>query len=113
MARINWKPSIKTDRNERAELWMVDFTTDAVGNRVKTVTQITKVWVAVRSVGQSEYYQAAQVGLKPQLVFVVSSVDYSGESEVYYKGKRYSVYRSYTQGDETELYCEIQTENVP
>jgi len=58
----------------------------------------------VRSATRSEFYAAANEGLKPELVITIShSIDYNGERELEYDGERYVVIRTYWSGDEVEL----------
>lgn len=67
----------------------------------------TFVWREVfankKSVKQSEFYQAANVGLKPELVFEVHSFEFNNDEKVKYNGKEYSIVRVYENGDITEL----------
>lgn len=65
------------------------------------------VFVNVQSVTRQEFFDAGQAGLQPQYVFVMFGPDYEGEKAVEYKGKRYSVYRTYARKDDNlELYVE-------
>lgn len=65
------------------------------------------VFVNVQSVTRQEFFDAGQAGLQPQYVFVMFGPDYEGEKVVEYKGKRYSVYRTYARKDDNlELYVE-------
>ncbi len=70
------------------------------------VTQETtrEVLGQLGSVGQTEFYQAHGVGLKPELKFVLADyLDYEGETLVEYEGQRYRVLRTYRSGQELEL----------
>ena len=56
-------------------------------------------------ISQSEFYRAAQAGLKPQIKMTVFEYDYSGEKEVEFDGRRYEVIRVYpANGERMELY---------
>jgi SPP1 family predicted phage head-tail adaptor len=59
------------------------------------------------SVKRSEFYQAANAGLKPELVFEVRSAEFSNDEKVRYpsgdEGKVYSIIRAYDKGETTEL----------
>lgn len=85
-----------------AVLTLIEYGTptyDEYGNEVLTETR-HDVFCKVRSTWHSEYYDAAQVGLHPSLTFIISHrVDYHGEQEVEYGGKRYDVIR--TDWDDT------------
>ena len=50
----------------------------------------------VDSVTRSEFFEAGRNGLNPEFVFRVFFGDYEGgERLVEYRGKRYSIYRTY------------------
>lgn len=49
----------------------------------------------IQSAGRSEFYQAAQAGIKPELEADLFFDDYSGEPFAEYNGIPYSVVRSY------------------
>ena len=70
---------------------------------------IKNVVVEVRSVSQSEYFAGRQGGLTPDLSFLLSAFDYSGEKVIEYEGRRYAIYRTY-EADENniELYAQIE-----
>jgi SPP1 family predicted phage head-tail adaptor len=72
--------------------------TDAGGfQESKTARQ---VFADKRSVRQSEFYQAASTGLKPEIVFVIRRIDYEDERLLAYKGLEYSVIRTFEAKDE-------------
>lgn len=67
------------------------------------------VVVEVRSVSQSEYFAGRQGGLTPDLSFLLSVFDYSGEKVVEYNGTRYAIYRTYESDDNyVELYAQVE-----
>ncbi|MBE6068844.1 MAG: phage head-tail adapter protein [Clostridium lundense] len=82
-----------------------------LGNLVETIEYgepiQSMVWREVfankKSVRQSEFYQAANVGLKPEIIFEVHSFEFSNDEKVRYKGKEYSIIRAYEKGEITEL----------
>ena len=83
-------------------------TFDEYGNEVLPVTETT-VFVQPRGVYQSEFYNAAQIGLKPSLtLFIANSEDYAGQKVLSYEGKDYTVIRvDWTaQRDGISLVCE-------
>ena len=66
---------------------------DTYGNETITTTS-TMVYVQPRSIYQSEFYNAAQLGLSPTLaLFIANKVDYDGQKEVLYDGQLYDVVR--------------------
>ena len=81
---------------------------DEYGNETTPVTETT-VYVQPRGVYQSEFYNAAQIGLKPSLtLFIANKADYSGQKVLTYEGREYSVIRvDWTaQRDGISLVCE-------
>lgn len=90
-----------------------DSTFDSEGNEVTPVAE-TEVFVQPRGVYQSEYYNAAQIGLKPSLtLFLSNREDYSDEKVLTYEGKEYSVIRVdwSAQRDGISLICEERAGN--
>lgn len=62
------------------------------------------VFANKRSVRQSEHYQAAIAGLRPELMFEVWTAEYEGETRLIYAGTEYQIGRTYARTDEkTEL----------
>lgn len=58
------------------------------------------IYVDVQSVGRSEYYNAYNAGLQPELVLKLSEAsEYNDEPELEYAGKRYRIIRSYRTKD--------------
>lgn len=89
------------------------YTQDAALNVVETYTD-RKVYVKPRSVYASDFYEAARSGLKPSVVLILSTpADYHGERVALFRGKEYTVIRSYQKPDrdELELTLEERTEN--
>lgn len=65
-----------------------------------------QVFANKKSVRQSEHYQAAQIGLKPELVFEVHNFEFNNDEKVRYPvttGVEYTIIRTYTIGEITEL----------
>lgn len=89
------------------------ITFDTYGNPVSTIEK-TEVFVQPRGVYQSEYYNAAQVGLKPSLtLFIPNRADYGGQKFLEYDGKDYEVIRTdwTAQRDGIALICEEKVRN--
>lgn len=96
-----------------ATLRTVTYVQDSELNEVPAYED-REVFVKPRSVSRSDFYQAAQSGLKPSVVLVISAAeDYQGEKVVLYEGKEYSVLRVYQrpERDEVELTLEERTNN--
>ncbi len=85
-----------------------NITTDEYGREQATESE-KSVFCEVYSITQTEFYAAANTELQPEYRFNVFFADYSGEETVKYQGKRYSVYRTFRNGDYMELYAERKT----
>lgn len=88
-------------------------TFDEYGNEVLSVTE-TEVFVQPRGVYQSEFYNAAQLGLKPSLtLFLSNREDYDGQKVLEYEGAEYNVIRVdwNAQRDGINLICEERVNN--
>ena len=83
-------------------------TYDEYGNEVLSITE-TEVFVQPRGVYQSEFYNAAQLGLKPSLtLFLSNREDYEGQKVLDFEGTEYNVIRVdwNAQRDGISLICE-------
>ena len=89
-----------------ATLITITKTKDEIGDTITVETE-REVFVNKKSIRQSEYYQALSVGLKPEIMFEVKSVDYEDEKSISYEDKLYNITRAYSKnGEVTELICE-------
>lgn len=94
------------DRSDVINLIAVTRTQDEYGVWRKTETS-RAVYCAVNSVSRTEYFEAGRNGLNPSYQLVMFAPDYQDEPIVEYKGKRYSVYRTYyAKNDQLELYVQ-------
>lgn len=92
--------------NDVAKLITQTETVDDIGDTVITKTE-KQVFVNKKSIRQSEYYQALSVGIKPEIMFEVRSIDYSDEKLINHNNKDYRITRVYTKnGEVTELICQ-------
>lgn len=78
----------------------------------EVITTERVVFTELRSIGQSEFYQAAAVGLKPEIKFVMADyLDYKNEKYLKYQAfnsdteEIYSIIRTYRAGNQLELVC--------
>ena len=80
---------------------------DGLGGQMPVESE-TPVLCEELSVGRSEFYNAAQAGLKPEFVFRIHRFEYAEQKLVRYEdGARYRVLRAYATGtEEIELTCE-------
>ena len=88
-------------------------TYDDEGNEIQTVTE-TEVFVQPRGVYSSEFYNAAQIGLKPSVTLTIANrEDYDGQKVLEYEGKDYDVIRVdwSAQRDSISLVCEERVKN--
>ena len=96
------------DRSDVINLYADSVTYDeyGVGRKTRTVKQ---VFCKVDSVTRSEFFDAGRSGLNPEYRMTMFFGDYDGETVVGYKGRLYSVYRTYhAKTDVIELYVERQ-----
>lgn len=101
------------DRSDVIHLITQTMTQDAYGVWHPSETS-RSVFCQVNSVTRSEFFDGGRNGLNPEYEFTVFYGDYEGEPIVEYKGKRYSIYRTYlARNDTLELYAERKggTEN--
>lgn len=91
-----------------ATLRQETFTLDASLNQAATYKDRV-VFVRPSSVRMAEFYQAANAGLKPELVLVLANfADYEGERVVLYEGKEYTVLRTYRKPDRDSLELTLE-----
>lgn len=94
-------------------IWLIseDKQTDELGDQIVS-RQERMVFADLRSVGQSEFYQAQAVGLKPEIKFVLADyLDYKNEKMLKYRGfgdeieEEYTVIRTFRNCNSLELVC--------
>lgn len=78
---------------------------DAYGNTIYTETE-TLVYAEDISIRQTEFFQAAAVGFKPERCLKMYAFEYHGEQMCELNGERYNIYRTYSAkgSDRIELY---------
>jgi len=71
-------------------------------------TEVSREVCADRqSIRQTEFYQAHATGFRPEVMFVVRSSEYQGETRLRYGSRSYNIIRTYERPDEmTELVCQ-------
>lgn len=85
-------------------------TVNEYGDTVTTETERT-IFAQVKSISQSEFYQAQAVGLKPEVKFVISDfADYQGEKKLKYAPfggteEIYTVLRTFRTRYNLEIVC--------
>lgn len=85
------------------------ITTDDLGFPVAVETEY-ETFCSVSSVSRSEFFNAGKAGMVPEYKITVNAIEYDGQPEVEYDGKRYTIYRTYrTDEDMMELYAEYRS----
>lgn len=91
--------------NEVIYLLSVTHSINDIGDRIET-PKIEMRFAKIKSIGQSEFYQAQAQGLKPEIKFELADyLDYNNQEEVVYNGFRYKVLRTFRSGNKLELVC--------
>ena len=84
-----------------------------LGDPVKTQTVRAGIFADRKSVRQSEFYQAAAAGLRPEFTFVIRTIDYNQEPSLIFDTKLYNIIRTFEQqSDFIELVCQGETAGV-
>lgn len=80
---------------------------DEIGNQIPVDPVETPIYCGVKSIGRTEFYNAAVTGLRPEIIFVVHAYEYDSQKLVHFDGVDYRVMRTYQVGtEELELTCE-------
>lgn len=97
--------------NEVITLVSDDVIIDEYGDTIRTGTR-RDVFADMRSIGQAEFYQAAAVGMKPEIKFVIPDfIEYNGEKRLMYKAfgdteeREFNVIRTYRKNNTLEIVC--------
>lgn len=66
-----------------------------------------RVYAEIKSISQSEFYQAQTSGQKPEMKFIITDyLDYQGQKYLIHEGVRYGILRTYRTGrNELEITC--------
>ena len=82
---------------------------DDIGNSTSEKVE-TIIFCEKRSIRQSEFYAAAQSGLKPELTLVVRPYEYNDQKELIFEDVSYRIIRTFEiDSEELELICEVQS----
>lgn len=88
-----------------AYLISVTKTKNRAGDMIPTKTE-RLVYVDEKSIRQSEFYQAQQTGLRPEIMLEMRLIDYEKETLIKYGDKEFRIIRTYRKGkDFIELIC--------
>ena len=87
------------------DLITVTYSTNDYGDLLGSEVTTT-VFADKQGIRQSEFYQAFQTGLKPELMFVIRAIDYNNQPKLSYNNKQYDIIRTYNKdGEMLELVC--------
>lgn len=94
------------DRSDIITLKKESHSQDSSAAWISSNTE-TDVFCEVRSVTQSEWFEAGAEGIVPEYIFIIDRNEYDGEKVVFYDGQKYGVFRTYAgKGEDLELHCE-------
>lgn len=83
------------------------YITDDIGNQILQDEFVEVPIIEVQDIYQSEFYSAAQQGIKPTLRLLISDLNYNDEEELEYMGKRYVIIRvDRVNNESVALVCE-------
>lgn len=86
---------------------------NSIGVQVESITKSEIPIIKVEDIYAKEFYEANEQGFKPTLRLRISSLNYSGETELEYMDETYTIIRTQTpKADETILICERKMKNV-
>lgn len=91
--------------NEIITLVSAGTTTTNIYGDVITTEATADIFAELKSIGQTEFWQAQAAGFKPELKFVIQDYrDYDNQKIIEYDDVRYTVLRTYkTQSDQLEI----------
>lgn len=72
-------------------------------HRPKVSYQKSLFYCNEKSIGQSEFYQSAAVGFKPEIKLEAKLIDLTGVTHIEYNNVLYKILRTYKKEDITEL----------
>ena len=91
--------------NQIIKLISITVTEDAIGNQVEIQTE-KEVFANQFYVSSTEFYNAAQTGLKPEKEFEIYSFEYQGEEKLKHEDVIYNIIRTESRGEKCRLVCE-------
>lgn len=99
--------------NTSVTLLSKSLTSNNIGVQSETITQTEVPIMKIEDIYANEFYQANEQGFKPSLRIRISSLNYSNERELIYKGTTYTIIRTQEPlPDETILICQRKVKNV-
>lgn len=93
-------------RTEELTLIKKTFESDSIGNQVEK-TEESIVFCEVKSISRTEFYQAAQSGMKPLAAFIIYGFEYDNQEIVKHNNIEYKIIKTYKINEnDLELTCE-------
>lgn len=85
---------------------------DQYGNQIATETKTT-VQAGKKELTMSEFYAAAQAGIRPEVELIVHAFEYDGQQSMEWRGNAYTLIRTYQRNaDEVELYLQRKVSDI-
>lgn len=89
-------------------IWFSDFIDseeqDEYGDHKQIEVRSELIFAKVKSISQTEFYQAHTAGMKPEKKFVIPDYfDYKDEKYLIHEGIRYKILKTYQNEEEHEL----------
>lgn len=104
MAMIKYANSISFD--DVCRLVSVKCVKDEIGIERNVETVSEPIFCDISSIYASEFYKAAQAGIRPNFKITTWAENYSGQPIAEVDGKRYAVSRTFLHDDVVELTVE-------
>lgn len=99
-------------KDKKIEICVYQYTTDSIGNRVKTLAPVTTVWAYFRQLSGQEVYTGISTKTNETVLFQISHrADIKTTHVIRYKGVLYDITRvDVFEGYKTDLmlYCKTQ-----
>lgn len=89
------------------------FLQDCIGQAIDESVEERTIQCTVDSIGRGEWVTAQQGGYQAEIMVMVFSASYNGETLAQYAGKTYEIYRTFQTGDQTELYLGTRIGDIP
>ena len=83
------------------------FSQDAIGQNIPSETR-RMIYVSEENITRAEWSAAGRQGHNPEIMLTTPRVNYRREKIVEYNGIRYGIYRTYSKGEDIELYLDVQ-----
>ena len=88
---------------DTVELIKQTIETDLFGGQ-HAIDSKRKCYCEVKSISQTEFYRAKESKIGVKYCLKLNTFDYQNETHAVYKGTKYTIIRTYTNGDYIEIY---------